>query len=133
MEHVYRDAPSLGFNRIVQPHYRAAQCVYARWRVESLPPGTYAARTAAARAAFTASTLFSTALQSLLISAAPSERASSSPAPAPFDSDSIKPARWLTWPDQTGILFLSSQARAFATAGASFMPRLTGQALSTTA
>ena len=102
------------------PEYAAVQHDTGRLFRHADPRDRDGERARLVGGAFTALTLFSTALQSLVISAAPSERASSSPAPAPFDNDSTKPARWLTWPDQTGILFFSSQARAFTTAGASF-------------
>ena len=43
------------------------------------------------------------AVHTLAMSSAPGDCAPSSPARAPPASDRTNPARWLTWPDQTGM------------------------------
>src|SRR5580704_825117 len=95
----------------------------------------YAARypSAPAWARLIASTERSTADHSRAISVLQALSPSISPALAPAASETRKPARWLIWPDHTGMASSSNWARDIATAGDSLSSRLTGAALITTA
>src|ERR1700722_661002 len=124
--------PGNAFNR--PPHGENAARIQDLGRVRRGGFG-YAARypSAPAWARLIASTERSTADHSRAISVLQALSPSSSPALAPAARETRKPARWLIWPDHTGIASSSNWARDIATAGDSLSSRLTGAALITTA